>query len=1531
MNKGAKWIRILLAVVLSINIWIPATGIVGPKDVVSYAEGDIPTGDVETNPTECICEISLSGVEDKSSDIGTCTFYELYLSTLGITAEYKNEGCVLHPEGASAEVTFAFDGETVGGKGEISEDKLLITEIGAEAVVPIKVTAAKNDVSISEVFTVTVTRTMDAPVITEYAYDRGAKKINLKVNPSGHESVDVYINDENAGKIIFAEENGYYVDGEWSVAYADTKRPEQVSEITAVRDPGNTSQALITWTAAEDGDDIVTVYCRDGEVKSNDVQMNIKDDSPTYEIYLSSLPDQKHESDTAALSIPIADLTWGCNVSVNAVDDAGNTSGLTVLAVPDDVIYSTAVTDDSMTVKEGGTGYSDVISNDTHDPLYPVPKLMHVEILDGKPGKVMTVSGESMGVVNAAGLLVHYTSVDGMFGDLQIKYTYDKVRDDIPAASGVVNVTVAQRNKEPAAVDDGEEVTAVLSAQSGMPFEIPCSLLLANDTDRETPESLRITKVGNCTMGTAELHGDVIKVTPEDEYYGYMTFEYGISDGELSSLNKAKVTIYVKNVPKPPEAFDVETKFRITEKEKTIGLNVSDPNNTGYLLDGDLKIYRNEEIVDSSIMIATIAYGEVDTNGNAKQYVQVTLNDNTQVSLGDELIIPYTVSNSTGSATANIRITITEGEDTESREGYLYVHRKPVASASVTVTKDPGGSYIRKVTIGSGQEISYDLDHEAMHASSKTETTNAAVQSRQRPYYSWKGIRTWEWSIKTNRSTTWTIQQFDAEDYMSAQKARTEGLNWLNSQAVSLLSSGYITEVSVALRVRDIDGSDHMGVWSDRTVILVTSMPLKPLAMFSPDKSTYLIPASATASERAKLINIRDNSYDPNGDGIKRWDWKLTLPTGVTKSFTYTKSGSSVYKDSKISEQVSNAVYNAVNASGYNPTTSECKLTLVVTEDTGVELKSDEYSVTFEVYKENAAPSISTNNSGPAGSLSSSTFYEKDDGADGYVGDDWGTSGNTVHKGKVDFSKMFTITDDQSVGNITLDWTFDGQSVAKRADYVEEGNFHIQKIYNGKKYSPFSAPFTGTVTDAGMRPGAYRITVAAKDKPAGNAYGEGAAATSYWRTFSNMKPYHLYVVPKLEMYMHTKVNGWIDMSYRESDGKTLEQLGLTVTDIAPTIGDTIEIYGSTNRYVTGMWVYEDTNGNEAYDNGENKIACVNTTTRLDGTREWSAKLTLDDTLGVTDSGGLAKVNLRVVGETNWGSETQKVMRTKEIPIEMKAMPVKLYDFRITGVTDPGAAGSLQQVISTLKNNGYKLTNGALTDGVPVGKLAVDVNTQTTGNGSPVRKGYGFYFKLNSRGLQSDDDEIQIIPRFYESFTEGAGEIRIGNELTGYVPDEKGVYCEYTGSGTSENINRLYGLFYEGERIHSLNTHADVRLGPELREVLTSEQVWSGRYGIPADAKFFRTGVNVSEANEFKGDILITFEIKACKNGKARYNYVERGQWEKERQAISDVLKNVYKIKESEWKSQNNYLGSIITYNGMGSIKDAYISNPIWRE
>lgn len=147
----------------------------------------------------------------------------------------------------------------------------------------------------------------------------------------------------------------------------------------------------------------------------------------------------------------------------------------------------------------------------------------------------------------------------------------------------------------------------------------------------------------------------------------------------------------------------------------------------------------------------------------------------------------------------------------------LFVHRKPIADFQASVEPINSNSY--RVII---DDRSYDLDHETSHN---------------------KGISEKRWSYKEANDEQWTSGMIP----QTIQAGKT-----------------YL----IQLEVRDVDGPDGKGEWSDPVVRMITTknVNLPPVALFSLEHNTV--------SNNSNII-IYDQSYDPNGHPIGEYKWKL--------------------------------------------------------------------------------------------------------------------------------------------------------------------------------------------------------------------------------------------------------------------------------------------------------------------------------------------------------------------------------------------------------------------------------------------------------------------------------------------------------------------------------------------------------------------------------------------------------------------------------------------------------------------------------
>ncbi len=164
----------------------------------------------------------------------------------------------------------------------------------------------------------------------------------------------------------------------------------------------------------------------------------------------------------------------------------------------------------------------------------------------------------------------------------------------------------------------------------------------------------------------------------------------------------------------------------------------------------------------------------------------------------------------------------------------VYVHRKPIALASVRITDNGDGTY----TARAEDAGSYDLDHNVTRAD--------------------KGIVDREWRWRRSISTEWVTGRMNKTDCTADE--------------------GYI----IQLRVKDVEG-----VWSDYdTITIDESKP--PVALFSIDK------ALISTSESLK---VKDMSFPQSFSTITDWHWVVkklnsdgSVPSGNIQNAKFTNS-----------------------------------------------------------------------------------------------------------------------------------------------------------------------------------------------------------------------------------------------------------------------------------------------------------------------------------------------------------------------------------------------------------------------------------------------------------------------------------------------------------------------------------------------------------------------------------------------------------------------------------------------------------------
>lgn len=666
------------------------------------------------------------------------------------------------------------------------------------------------------------------------------------------------------------------------------------------------------------------------------------------------------------------------------------------------------------------------------------------------------------------------------------------------------------------------------------------------------------------------------------------------------------------------------------------------------------------------------------------------------------------------------------------------------------------------------------------------------------------------------------------------------------------------------------------GVWSVLESKEYTSRPLKPIAKFVTNAITF---------SPGQEITVTDSSYSPNGNNIVKWKWVITRDG--------TEVGSKTYGPEYTDEDVSTWISSVIDAQQLNtdPAKNKYKITLVVTDDKSTPLDSDPYSVTITISPENHAPTVEPNNTTTNIYKSQWPIVYEYDAYDANLNNPFYTYGGAVQKRGQEQLDWTLIVDDpdnhdkygpaNDSNSFDVSYQFERLKTSKisaaidslfSSDYKNFGpkTVTIAQAKDNSKVAPFVV-----TKDSGLLWGAYRITTTVTDKPNNGAESKSASIV----TGNENPPKHLYVIPALSLKdIHYTWEGAVD---------TTEQIP---------VADTMKVTFTTNGEVTSAYACMPHGGAVG---GELKLEAHVESTNADGSKNWAVDAYVPDSVEEDDLRGGKGYTFQIEVNTNYGSENGTVTRTKRASKDMNVLAIKLYDFRITGIADP-----------SVKYDGAD---------VYVPHLAFDRNNTTSD--TLMKKGYSFNFKLNSMGLKGDNDGIRIRPTFY-AYNEATGKYDIPLDV--YYQNDDKTYTLGTYSPTaSAAVDDTFRMYADSSNQSVLGTMRELRLDSDDRETTGKEQIWSGRYGLPNSAFFVKKGQPLTEANLYKGDVLIHFDIDAMKGDSSKYNYLVRGQWSAERQnasgALIDPTKGIYED------------GSVLVMDGAKNALDNYIALPVWRK
>lgn len=267
--------------------------------------------------------------------------------------------------------------------------------------------------------------------------------------------------------------------------------------------------------------------------------------------------------------------------------------------------------------------------------------------------------------------------------------------------------------------------------------------------------------------------------------------------------------------------------------------------------------------------------------------------------------------------------------------------------------------------------------------------------------------------------------------------------------------------------------------------------------------------------------------------------------------------------------------------------------------------------------------------------------------------------------------------------------------------------------------------------------------------------------------------------------------------------------------------------------------------------------------------------------------------------------------------------VSLYDFNVTNITD--------------HFYDYNL------DGVSyVNNLPIDEDSNP--DSYLMKKGYGIYFEISSKGLDYLTDTIRVRPTFYGLDKHNKYTKKLDMYFLTHSSEDAKKWIKATtdpdGKRDSFDTVEEALIYYEGEKIHPIGFHNEFFFPTTLRTIKDEEnQMWKARYGIPATAIFINKDKEITEANQYKGKVLVMFDIEAGKEGYKAYNYVNNPhfkQWKRERK-IQD--KDYYKwstkkqLQYKKSKERKNKLyedGSVVVIDSNHSIEDNFEASPVWQ-
>ncbi|QSZ42755.1 tandem-95 repeat protein [Sulfurimonas aquatica] len=386
---------------------------------------------------------------------------------------------------------------------------------------------------------VTVTPVNDAPVGITDAFGT-YKNINLLIN-----SASLLVNDSDVdGDTIVIESftqptNGSLVDNA-NGTYTYTPNSDFLGADSFTYTINDTFESVIVTVN-------LNVIINAGLVATDDTASVLEDSSININVLLNDLGDTiSIDSYTQAANgslvqssgvftyTPTADFNGADNFTYTIRDVNGSLDTATVTVTVASINDAPVAVDDVASTTEDLAlviPVATLLSNDTD--------------VDGDTLSITAVTTQTGGSVTLVSGDITFTPTLNFNGVATFKYT---LSDGTTTTVGSVDVTVTPLNDAPVAVAD------IASVDEDNPLTITSATLLANDSDADG-DTLSITAVDTPLNATVvlETNGD-ITFTPDANFNGEATFNYTLSDGNLTDT--ATVTVTVASINDAPVAVD---------------------------------------------------------------------------------------------------------------------------------------------------------------------------------------------------------------------------------------------------------------------------------------------------------------------------------------------------------------------------------------------------------------------------------------------------------------------------------------------------------------------------------------------------------------------------------------------------------------------------------------------------------------------------------------------------------------------------------------------------------------------------------------------------------------------------------------------------------------------------------------------------------------------------------------------------------------------------------------------------------------